>query len=201
MYRAPSAPRSKPGSACPSGSDAGSIALLGQRIAEQQDGLAVPVLLLQEIDRRASGRQAGVAGRDDDAVPEHGRGGRDRHLDVDRLALGRHHLAQPGADEARHRAGIGERGVHGAQRRRASMPSATSSATWRVATLPSPGRAISESAGERSTSGAAGFSRTRACGAGTSMPRPSATLAGQLGRGVGDHRDRRARAPPRRRPW
>jgi hypothetical protein len=55
------------------------------------------------------------------------------------------------------------------------MPSATSSATRRVLTLPSPGLAISDSAAEVVISGAAGVSSTRGCAAGTGMPMPPAT--------------------------
>ena len=82
-----------------------------------------------------------------------------------------------------------------------SMPSATSSATWRVLTLPSPGRAISDSAGDVVTSGAAGVlehARLR-------RRHGDADAVGdalrELGRDVGEHRDRRARGSPRRRPW
>ena len=56
--------------------------------------------------------------------------------------------AEPRADEARHRAGRGERRVRRAQRHRRRRRRTTSIATRRAATPPSPGRANSESAGE-----------------------------------------------------
>ena len=55
------------------------------------------------------------------------------------------------------------------------MPSATSRATRRVLTPPSPGRAVNDSAADVVTSGVDGFSSTRGCAGGTAMPRPSAT--------------------------
>ena len=59
----------------------------------------------------------------------------------------------------------------------ASTPGATSKATLRPLIEPSPGRAISDSAGDFVTSGGAGCSRARGIGGGNcTMPRPSATF-------------------------
>ncbi|MCY1520452.1 hypothetical protein D9M68_552290 [compost metagenome] len=57
----------------------------------------------------------------------------------------------------------------------ASTPSATRMAILRVATLPSPGLAVRDKAGETSTSGLGGSAMARGIGSGRSMPKPSAT--------------------------
>ena len=85
--------------------------------AEDEDRLAVAVLVLDEVDRLAERGEAAVAAGNDDAVPQHRRRRLHRHLDVDRVARRGPDAAQARADEARHRAGGGERGVDGAQRR------------------------------------------------------------------------------------
>jgi hypothetical protein len=82
--------------------------------------------------------------------------------------------AQSRRDQTWHRASCNQRETSFCKEA-PSTPWATSTATLRVRMPPSPGRAISDRAGDASTSGVAGVSSALGNGAGSSMPRSCAT--------------------------
>ena len=150
---------SRPGSGLPDGSACGMPRLVEQLDAapERQDRLAVPVLVLHELERRGrrprSVRTASPPSGRTTRVEEHRRRRLEADVDLERLAARPMRPRRARADEPRHRACRGQprrRAPAAARRRRRRRRGC---ATRRVRMLPSPGRANSDSAGDAVTSG------------------------------------------------